>query len=503
MTQDPKELIRKQCEKYNIEFDDSVIPDLSTNLEKNKESSESPGFLHAQGWENKESLNLDIYHITRDQDVLDTWFSSALWPFSVLDWDFENPGELFEKYYPANVLETGHDILFFWVIRMLLMGYEYTWQSPFKKVYLHGLVLNEDGKKMSKSAGTVIDPLSIIDEYSTDALRLALTLGNTPGNNLNFSRRDVEEYGLFLNKLWNIVRFSWMNVGDITETRDMLESRIQNGSKDLFPYERWILSRLASTIEKMTTGMNEYTFSSSGTELLSFIRDEFADFAIEAYKIEKEVSVLGKDVMKLCILDILALLHPYAPHITEMLYGQVTGGKILMISAWPKTELAIERESEYLMTIVFDIVRMIRNIRAESKIPPSEQRAIVIVTPEDYREGLEANARIIAGLGRGSTVDIGKKPIRWSGYAYGVVHGIDIYVDAHIDKSKVEEEKTRLLEQIEEKKWYLRILMTKLENNSFVANAPEKIVRIEMEKKHQAETDITKLEEKYKAFGGE
>ena len=265
---------------------------------------------------------------------------------------------------------------------------------------------------MSKSAGTVIDPLSIIDEYSTDALRLALTLGNTPGNNLNFSRRDVEEYGLFLNKLWNIVRFSWMNVGDITETRDMLESRIQNGSKDLFPYERWILSRLASTIEKMTTGMNEYTFSSSGTELLSFIRDEFADFAIEAYKIEKEVSVLGKDVMKLCILDILALLHPYAPHITEMLYGYVTGGKILMISAWPETELAIERESEYLMTIVFDIVRMIRNIRAESKIPPSEQRAIVIVTPEGYREGLEANARIIAGLGRGSTVDIGKKPIR-------------------------------------------------------------------------------------------
>ena len=178
------------------------------------------------------------------------------------------------------------------------------------------------------------------------------------------------------------------------------------------PYERWILSRLAATIEKMTRGMDEYNFSQSGMELISFIRDEFADFAIEAYKIEKEVSVLGKDVMKLCILDILALLHPYAPHITEMLYGSVTGGAILMTSAWPETELAIERESEYLMTLVFDIVRTIRNIRAESKIPPSEHRAIVIVTPEGYREGLEANARIIAGLGRGSTVDIGKKPIK-------------------------------------------------------------------------------------------
>lgn len=176
-----------------------------------------PSELYAKHGEDK---------VRRDEDVLDTWFSSALWPFSVLDWDFDTPAELFEQYYPADVLETGHDILFFWVIRMFLMGYEYTGQTPFRKVYLHGLVLNEDGKKMSKSAGTVIDPLTIIDTHSADALRLALVLGNTPGNNLNFSVRDVEEYGLFLNKLWNIVRFAWMNVGDITESRDELESRI-------------------------------------------------------------------------------------------------------------------------------------------------------------------------------------------------------------------------------------------------------------------------------------
>lgn len=160
----------------------------------------------------------------------------------------------------------------------------------------------------------------------------------------------------------------------------------------------------------MTTGMDEYTFSSSGIDLLSFIRDEFADFAIEAYKIEKDTTTLGKDVMKLCVLDIIALLHPYAPHITEALYGFVTGGKMLVTSAWPQTTLKIEKESETMMTLIFDIVRVVRNIRAESKIPPSEYRDICILAPSAYQEGIEASSRIIMGLGRGSAVNIGQKP---------------------------------------------------------------------------------------------
>lgn len=151
-------------------------------------------------------------NIRRDDDVLDTWFSSGMWPYAVLDWDFENPSELFQRFYPANVLETGYDILFFWVIRMLLMGYEFTGQTPFKNIYLHGLILDEHGKKMSKSWGNVIDPLDVIGKYSADALRLTCVLDNTPGNNLNFSLKTVEEYSLFLNKFWNITRFAWMNV---------------------------------------------------------------------------------------------------------------------------------------------------------------------------------------------------------------------------------------------------------------------------------------------------
>lgn len=351
-------------------------------------------------------------NIYRDEDVLDTWFSSGLWPFSVLDWTIEDPGEFFRKYYPANVLETGYDILFFWVIRMLLMGYEYTGETPFKTIYLHGLVLNEDGKKMSKSSGAIIDPLTIIDEYSVDALRLSLVLGNTPGNNLNFSIKNVAEYGLFLNKFWNIVRFTWMNVGNISDDREVIEKRILKQKDALLPYESWILSRLAGIVEKMTHGMEDYSFSLSGGDLLSFIRDEFADFAIEAYKIEKDRSTLGKDVMSLCIIDILTLLHPYAPHITEMLYGNITGGKILATSTWIETHLKSDKESEIAMTRIWGIIRVIRNLRAESGIKPGEPRDVILIVPKIYKESVEANIPLVSGLGRVGTLTIEDRSIK-------------------------------------------------------------------------------------------
>lgn len=325
-------------------------------------------------------------NIRRDDDVLDTWFSSGLWPFSVLDWNFDNPGELFKKYYPANVLETGHDILFFWVIRMLLMGYELTEQAPFREIYLHGLVLDEHGKKMSKSWGNVIDPLEVIDEYSADALRLSLVLGNTPGNNLNFSKKTVAEYGLFLNKLWNIVRFVSLNIGEMGEERDALEKKIHKNQDSLLPYEKWIISRLSRVREKMTLGMENSSFSLSGLELLSFIRDEFADFAIEAYKIEKDRSTLGREVMSLCIIDILTLLHPYAPHISEMLYGLVTGGKLLVTAEWPTSLLIEDDASEKILTQVALIIRSIRNLRAEIGIKPGEQRDVILVASPNIRE---------------------------------------------------------------------------------------------------------------------
>lgn len=443
-------------------------------------------------------------NVRRDDDVLDTWFSAALWPFSILDWTIDNPGNFFKKYYPANVLETGYDILFFWVIRMFLMGYEYTGQTPFKTIYLHGLIFDSTWRKMSKSWGNVVDPLTVIDEYSTDALRMACVIGNTPGNNLNFSMDTVKEYSLFLNKFWNIARFIWMNIGSITEDRWAIVSRIVKWEKDLLPYEKWILSRLSYTIENVTEGMENYGFSAIGGELTSFIRDEFADFAIEAYKVEKERSALGRDVMSLCILDILSLFHPYAPHITEALYQEITEGKSpLMTTSWPTPAVERNKEAEADMNRIFDIVRTIRNLRAESGVKPGDLRDVAIVCAEAYKQNIEANIHLLTGLTKIATLTLGKKPAKQSEFAYGVIGGIEVYVDAHIDAEKILEEQSRLREQLEMKKDYIRVLKAKMSNAQFIKNAPEKVVRAEMDKLHATENELAKLEEKYKSLGGE
>jgi valyl-tRNA synthetase len=451
----------------------------------------NPADLYTMYWE---------ANVRRDDDVLDTWFSSALWPFSILDWNFETPSEFFKKYYPANVLETGYDILFFWVIRMLLMGYEYTWETPFKTVYLHGLILDETGKKMSKSFGNVIDPLIIIKEYSVDALRLSTILGNTPGNNLNFSLKTVQEYSLFLNKFWNITRFVWMNIGNITDSRETLLEKINNKKDDLLPYEKWILSRLSWIIQTISKWMEDYTFASSGSDLLSFIRDEFADLAIESYKIEKERSVIGKEVLSLCMLDILSLVHPYIPHISETLYSHITDGKILAISLWPTNFDLIDKDAEKKLNDIFAIARTIRNLRAETGIKPWEYRDVTILCPTIRLPNLESNSVLLKWLARIETLTFSNKIQKTGTSAYALVLDYEIYVDAEIDNEKIEEEKNRLLAQIEDKKGYLRSLDAKLSSSSFTKNAPEKIVRAEMEKKHQATDQLRKLEEKYRSF---
>lgn len=446
----------------------------------------------------------DIYakygeqNVKRDDDVLDTWFSSALWPFAILDWDFENPSEFFKKYYPANVLETGYDILFFWVIRMLLMGYEFTGWTPFKTIYLHGLILDESGKKMSKSWGNVIDPLSVIETYSTDALRLAITLWNTPGNNLNFSMKTVEENALFLNKFWNIIRFAWMNVGYITDTRENLIKTITRNKSDLLPYEVWILSRLSMIIERITEGMDTYNFSAVGSELIAFVRDEFADIAIEAYKVEKENTKFGKEVISLCVLDIIALMHPYIPHITETLYGYITEGNVLATSSWPTSVIERDLNQEKNLEQIWEIVRTIRNIRAESWIKPGEYHNTIFKAKIDMVSNLEANRTLLSGLGRINTLTINPKERDPQNYAYGICGSVEVYIENHIDHVGIGVEKERIMWLINEKKDYIRTLEIKLTNSAFTKNAPEKIIRIEMDKKNLAREQLEKLEEKYK-----
>jgi len=234
--------------------------------------------------------------------------------------------------------------------------------------------------------------------------------------------------------------------------------------------------------------MENYGFSAIGSELTSFIRDEFADFAIEAYKVEKERSTLGRDVMSLCIIDILTLFHPYAPHITEALYQEITEQKSpLMTAPWPTPALPRNKEAEIDMNRIFDIVRTIRNLRAESGIRPGDLRDVAIICAEAYKQNIEANTHLLTGLTKIATLTLGKKPAKQSEFAYGVIGGIEVYVDAHIDAEKLAEELARIEEQIESKKDYIRTLKAKLSNAQFVKNAPEKVVRIEMEKLHTTE----------------
>ena len=308
--------------------------------------------------------------VVRDEDALDTWFSSALWPYSILDWTPSDPGELFKKYYPAQVLETGSDILFFWVIRMLLMGYAYTDQAPFKTIYLHGLVLSETGRKMSKSWGTVIDPLDVIRDHGTDSLRLSLAIGNTPGNNMSFSMKTVENNATFLNKFWNIVRFAHANIGTVTTPHATLAETIQARESELAPHERWMLSRLRHIADTTTRGMDTYAFSEAGYELFHFVRDEFADVFIEAYKITRGQAPLEKEVLGYAILTILRLCHPYAPYITERLYQIMTEGQVLITAEWPTVPFERDALLEKEYVLLGEIVNAVRSYRAGTGVKP-------------------------------------------------------------------------------------------------------------------------------------
>ncbi|MDQ1343593.1 MAG: valyl-tRNA synthetase [Patescibacteria group bacterium] len=438
-------------------------------------------------------------NVRRDDDVLDTWFSSALWPFSILDWSPENPGELFKKFYPASVLETGYDILFFWVIRMLLMGYEYTGKTPFETIYLHGLIFDETGRKMSKSWGNVIDPLDVIKDHSTDALRLSVVVGNTPGNNLNFSLRTVENNTLLLNKLWNVARFVWMNVGDVKDDYRTIHDRIVANADKLLPHEKWILSRCRYVTDKVTDGMEKFNFSETGGDLIGFMRDEFADFAIEEYKITKDSSVLGTDVMGYCLLTILKLLHPYIPFVTEELYNRITDGKILITSEWP--ECAFERDEalEKDMALLYDVIREIRNIRASKGIKPGENVPATIRAPKKSAAVMSSNEAILKGLAKISELTVTLDKVEAGDMAYGVVGDVDIFLDAgsFVDH---EAEKIRLKAEIQNKKEYVRSLDLKLTNQEFIKNAPEKIIRLEQEKKRIAEEQLEKLVLKFSAY---
>ncbi|MCT4616649.1 MAG: valine--tRNA ligase [Candidatus Gracilibacteria bacterium] len=440
---------------------------------------------------------------TRDPDVLDTWFSSAMWPFSTLGYDMwggEQPQDV-KDFYSADMLETGHDIIFFWCIRMLLFGYEFTGETPIKKFYLHGLIFDKEGKKMSKSLGNGIDPLDVIAEHGTDALRMTLTIGNTPGNNLKFDMDNVIQSKMFINKLWNATRFVYTNfekTGSKVETdMDKLGSELVEKYDDLMLHEKWILSRLKTIINGTTKGMNEYLFSESGADLYAFTKNEFCDYYIEEYKNASENSKYGEKVITFVINSLLKLWHPYIPFVTEELYNKLGFTGDLISQKWINFDLSEDKEIVKQKNKIIEVIKTIRQIRAENAIMPSKQIKLHITAKANYKDLINSWEYIISPIVKSEvTVVNTTKPENADEMALGVVKGgIEIYVntDNALDKDK---EIERLNLQISDTKDYICILDKKLLNESFVANAPKDLVRAEMDKKDKAIEKLAKLEEK-------
>ncbi len=333
-------------------------------------------------------------------------------------------------------------------------------------------------------------------------------IGNTPGNNLRFSRDGVKNNQIFLNKLWNVARFVWMNVGEKAETdAKKLEKILTKNWGTLLDYERWILSRLKHVRDDVTQGMEDDNFSAMGEKLVSFTRDEFADYAIECFKLVKEESKYGKEVMMYTLLTLLKLWHPYIPFITEALSQSIAGDlekpkDFLMTSEWPICDYPLDRESETSIKSVFDVITTIRTIRGERRIKPGELVDIVLyVNPRD-RTVLERNITLISGLGKAQNISftLSKDELERDKYTYGIAGEVEIFVDTSICNH--DDDIERLQKLITEKEDYVRTLEIKLLDPSFVGRAPENVIRLTQEKKEVTLRQIEKAREELEQYKG-
>ncbi|PWZ89966.1 valine--tRNA ligase, partial [Staphylococcus pseudintermedius] len=354
-----------------------------------------------------EEAPVDIENWTQDEDVLDTWFSSALWPFSTLGWPNEDAAD-YQRFYPTNVLVTGYDIIFFWVARMIFQGLEFTGQKPFNDVLLHGLVRAEDGRKMSKSLGNGVDPMDVIDQYGADSLRYFLATGSSPGHDLRYSTEKVESVWNFINKIWNAARFSLMNIGDSFKFEDI------NLSSDLSVADQWILTRLNETIDTVTQLSDKYEFGEVGRVLYNFIWDEFCDWYIEMSKIpmngDDEVQKnVTRSVLSYALDRIMRLLHPFMPFVTEHIWQNLPHeGESIVTSAWPTVDASLVfEESKDVMEQLVEIIKAVRQSRLEVNTPLSKEIPIKIQAKnETIQQLLKTNQHYLERFCNPSTLEI-------------------------------------------------------------------------------------------------
>jgi valyl-tRNA synthetase len=431
--------------------------------------------------------------VEQDPDVLDTWFSSALWPFSTMGWP-EKTAEL-KYFYPTSVLVTGYDIIFFWVARMIFMGLEFMKDIPFGHVFIHGLVRDAEGRKMSKSLGNGIDPLDVIEKYGADTLRFTLMTGNTPGNDMRFYWERVESSRNFANKIWNASRFVLMNL-------EGFDPAAAPGEYTLA--DRWILSRYAGTAAEVTANLEKFELGEAARSLYDFIWSEYCDWYIETAKArlyDKE-GARGRATAQYVLWHVLEgtlrLLHPFMPFISEAIWQHLPHeGESIVRAAWPAppAELADEA-AEAAMGTVMETVKAVRNMRAEVNVPPGKKSEVMILAAEELGAVLAGNAQYIRTLAAAEPVTVlplaAAKP---ENAMAAVVSGAEVYLPLKglID---VEKETARLNKEREGLEKELARVAGKLANESFVAKAPAEVIEKERAKEREYRDKLAAISER-------
>jgi valyl-tRNA synthetase len=420
--------------------------------------------------------------IRQDNDVLDTWFSSALWPFSTMGWPEQT--EDLARYYPTNVLVTGYDIIYFWVARMIFTALNFTDQNPFQDVLIHGLVRDADGRKMSKSLGNGVDPLEIIEQYGADALRFMLSTGSTPGQDLRFRIERVEQARNFANKIWNASRFVLMNV----EGLDAADLTIDwNGS--LTSADKWIMHRLNETVADVTRLMDTYDFGETGRKLYDFIWDDLCDWYIEFAKL----SLYGQDAaakkqtqaVLVYVLDqTLRLLHPFMPFITEEIREQLpVDGETTCLAAWPTEDAKFEAvEAVKEMELLMEAIRAVRNVRAEVNVPMSKKIALLVrPATAEALSVFERNLIYIERFAAASKLEVSRALEAPDKAMTSVITDAELYfpLAGLID---IEQEIARLEKEVATLNNEVSRIESKLGNEGFVAKAPARVIDEEKEK---------------------
>ena len=444
----------------------------------------------------------------QDEDSLDTWFSSALWPFSTLGWPNKNSEDL-KTFYPTNVLVTGYDIIFFWVARMIFSGLEVMKEKPFSDVLIHGIVRDSQGRKMSKSLGNGIDPLDVIEKYSTDALRFSLILGISPGNDIKYMPEKLEQASNFANKLWNAAKFVTMNLVPDENILDF-ENKItdKNGKYNnefLKIEDKWILNKLDELIKTVTQNLNDYDLGIALDNIYNFIWNEFCDWYIEIAKSrlysdnleeKTQVSFVLNEVLK----DSLKLLHPFMPFVTSEIYSKLVklDEKALMVSEWPKliNRVNYDKNNDFIENVK-DVIIQIRNVRANRNVHPTKKTKLIFVTNK-YKNEIEESKSFIEKLGFANDVIIQSNKNNISQNAISIISNeMEVYipfeelVDVEEERKRLEEEKKKVLSEIDR-------ASKMLANPGFVNKAPEAKINEEKAKLAKYQEMLKSIEERLK-----